>query len=150
MNTARGAEEEQIDWVGGNELDLCLDDIAPGRSERIFIEYMGPSTNEIYAGIHWRKRQKQADTGHFAVSLVKAKPFRKPVQLTFQPVVGKGGRVRDCSNYSYTAKIIEDGLVAAGILENDTPEFVKGFAIDEPVIDRTRASGMWVCISEVD
>lgn len=141
--------EEQFDWdldeyVGTDEVKGDL------RVERIFIEYMGPTLNSIYAGVHWSKRNKEAEIGHRAVSLVKVSPFAKPVILTFQPVVGKGGRIRDCSNYSYTAKIIEDGLVQGGVIENDTPEFVQGFAIDAPVVDRSRASGMWVTIKEVD
>ncbi len=156
--------DEQVDWVGeappmmtGGVIpsaQMAVEDRAimrpESRIERVFIEFMGPSLNSIYAGVHWSERKKQADAGHLAVSLVKIKPFDKPVTLTFQPVAGKRDRIRDCSNYSYAAKIIEDGLVKTGVLEDDSPEFVKGFGIDEPVIDRARYSGMWVLIKEVD
>lgn len=155
-------KEDQLDLIeswGSNAPDfglddLCIDDVPViGRSNRrsdyIYVPFMGPSTNQIYAGVHWRKRQKQADAGHAAVQGIKLAPYQKPVRLTFIPIIGKGGRARDCSNYSYTAKLIEDGLVKAGILKDDTSEYVKGFEIAEPHIDRTQDSGMWVYIEEV-
>ena len=38
---------------------------------------------------------------------------------------GKGERLTDADNCSPTAKLVIDGLVRAGILENDSPRFVR-------------------------
>lgn len=155
-------KEDQMDLIGslgdcpdfGLEGGFELDDVpvigqSDRRSDHIYVPFMGPSTNSIYAGVHWSKRNEQADEGHLAVKTIRIEPFSKPVRLTFIPIVGKGGKVRDCSNYSYTAKIIEDGLVKAGILKDDTPDWVKGFEVVEPHIDRKQQSGMWVYIEEI-
>lgn len=119
------------------------------REVEIFIPFMGPSTNKIYAGEHWAKRKKQADLGHSAVKAAGIEPFMRPVHLTFTPVLGKRARARDCSNYSYTVKLIEDGLVAAGVIINDTPDYVKGISIMAPVVNRAKPSGMILYIEEV-
>ncbi len=115
-----------------------------------FIPYMGPSLNSIYSGVHWNERKKQADFGHIAckAAIRKAgiKPFDYPVRLTFIPVLGKKARARDCSNYSYAAKIIEDGLVRCGVLQDDSPKYVKSFSISEPVVDRESPSGFKIII----
>lgn len=155
-------KETQLDLIdswGGDEPvlspdeGLVIDDVPvigrETRADYIYIPFMAPSTNQIYAGVHWRKRQTQAELGHAAVADIALAPYKRPVCLTFIPLIGKGGRARDCSNYSYTAKLIEDGLVKAGILQDDSPAHVKGFEIVEPHIDRTQDSGMWVYIEEV-
>ena len=118
------------------------------RRERFFIEYMGPSTNAIYAGQHWTKRAKEADKAHKAVKALDTDLFLNPVKLMFTPQVGKGGRERDCSNYSYTCKMIEDGLVKQGILSGDEADKVVRFAINRPVINRKAPSGLWIVIEE--
>ena len=119
------------------------------RSENFFVQYMAPSLNAIYAGIHWTKRNKHADEGHQACSGLQIVPFSKPVKITFVPIVGKRAKARDCSNYAYAAKIVEDGLVEAKIIKDDTNEYVKAITIEEPIIDRSIESGMWVHIQEV-
>ncbi len=113
------------------------------------VPWMGPSLNEVYAGIHWATRHSWADTGHAAVWAVvvqsKIKPADKPVQLTFTPHIK--GRQYDIINYALTAKIIEDGLVKEGILKSDTPKYVTGITLNAPI--RTKAqSYMIVAIQE--
>lgn len=117
----------------------------------LFIPYMGPSLNSIYAGVHWSERNKQAKFGHIACKAACREaginPFDYPVTLTFIPVLGKGARSRDCSNYSYAAKIIEDGLVRCGILEDDSDKYVRGFSIKGPaIVDRKGVSGFRLII----
>lgn len=118
----------------------------------LFVEYLGPSTNSIYSGIHWAKRKKhKAD----ALAAVKAselppKPFSGMVDLTFTPQMGKGARKRDTSNGSYSAKMIEDALVECGVLQDDTGEFVRNVTCTPAVVDRTKKSGTWVTITPVD
>ncbi|WP_370052431.1 Mor transcription activator family protein [Neptunomonas sp.] len=119
------------------------------RTEVLFVPYMGPSLNKIYAGIHWAERKRHSDDGHDACIQLNIEPFVKPVSLIFIPLVGKGDRARDCSNYAYAVKIIEDGLVKSGILKDDNNNYVKSITIEEPTYDRGKASGMKVIISEL-
>lgn len=120
------------------------------RSESFFVAYMAPSLNSLYAGVHWAVRKKQADKGHQACSTLSVAPFIKPVKLTFTPIVGKRARARDCSNYAYAVKVIEDGLVHAKIIKDDTNEYVKSITTNEPVTDRSIESGVWVQIEELE
>lgn len=104
---------------------------------KIKIPFIGSSTNAIYAGVNWRKRKAEADMAHLITKIAcKGVPsFNKPAKLIFTPFHSpkKGCRLYDCSNYSYAAKMIEDGLVRAGVLINDNVKYIKGFYIEEPV-----------------
>lgn len=114
----------------------------------VFVPYLGPSLNSIYSGVHWATRKRHADAAHAEVlaAFRKVPAITWPVSITIQPVLGKGKRVLDCSNYSYTLKLIEDGIVRAGVLKDDTPEYVTGVTILAAERDRTRGSGVWVHI----
>lgn len=115
------------------------------RTESILIPWLGPSLNSVYAGKHWSVRKKVADEGHKACLVARTvKPFSVPVSLYFQPVLGKGVRTLDCSNYALAAKIIEDGLVRCGVLKDDTPQYVRSIAILAP--ERGKQTGMKVTI----
>ena len=113
-------------------------------SVEIFVPWMGPSSNSCYAGKHWAIRKKEADAGH----LVTGQSFKGvgliegPVLLNFSPIVGKGKRRFDPSNYSYSVKIIEDGLVLAGVIAGDGPDQVSFIGISSPV--RGDESGFFV------
>ena len=120
---------------------------------RLFIPYLGPSTNAIYAGLHWAKRKKAKDEAYMLTRAIvlesKAKPVEGRVDLTFTPQLGKGARRRDTSNNSMTAKLIEDALVKAGVLADDTDEHVRNVMLTPALVDRKGETGMWVTISEV-
>lgn len=93
----------------------------------IRINWIGPSTNALYSGMHWTKRKKIADEGHLMVaSAVHGKCTDLPVHLTLTP---HGGRKRDIDNFSFTVKVIIDGLVKAGWLPDDTDEYISGITI---------------------
>lgn len=115
---------------------------------RIFIPYLGPSTNEIYAGVHWRKRKKAKDDATIAtLAAVRAAGNPKAsglVDLVFQPRLGKGVRRRDTSNASMNAKLIEDALVKAGVLTDDTDKYVRRVILEPCEIDRKAQTGTWV------
>ena len=118
---------------------------------KITVNYMGPSLNKIYAGEHWSKRKAEADNMHFAVmaAIRDCLPAAKPVVLIFQPYIR--GRCYDCSNYAYSAKMIEDGLVQCGILANDTNEYVKAITILAPIkINKPAQSFMEVEIKDAE
>lgn len=118
----------------------------------IFVPYLGPSTNQIYSGIHWAKRKKAK---YDALKATKAAvagmtPMQRQVDLVFRPRLGKGQRKRDTSNNSMSAKLIEDGLVKAGILADDTEQYVRKVTLEPSEIDREATTGMWVQLIEVD
>ena len=120
------------------------------RSEVFYIPYQGPSTNAIYAGQHWSRRQQAKDEAREVVlAHVSTEPFSDPVALQFVPVIGKGGRARDLSNYSYGIKLIEDSLVASGILVDDTDRYVQSIRVFQPVKDAGREPGFILRIAEV-
>lgn len=121
---------------------------------KIFVNFLGPSTNEIYSGCHWSKRKRAKDGARLAtmaaVRSANLDPVQCRVDLTFTPQLGKGARRRDTSNNSMTAKLIEDALVKAGVLADDTDEHVRNVMLTPAEVDRGAATGMWVTISEVE
>lgn len=120
------------------------------RSETLWVPWLGPSGNKIWAGMHFAKRRKIADEGHLAVlaSSQKVNPFNNPVSLFFQPVVKSPARMFDWLNYFATIKPIEDGMVSQGIIPDDNHKWVKMGTIAAPI--RGEESGVFVTISEAD
>lgn len=120
------------------------------REETIFIPWMGPSTNTFWSGVHYGKRSRIAKEGHVAVLAAThdVEPFTCPVSLTFKACHGKGSRRRDVSNYSATAKVVEDGLVLCAVIEKDSFRCVREITIKGPI--RAEKTGMTVTIREVD
>lgn len=109
----------------------------------VFIPWVGPSLNVIWAGMHWAKRKKIADEGHLACLVARklVLPW-ECVRLEFEPQICKG-RLYDCTNYALTAKVIEDGLVSVGVLQGDTAKHVARVTLCQP--QRTKGeSGMIV------
>ena len=120
------------------------------RCEYFYVPYQGPSTNSIYAGKHWIERKQDKDKAREVVAAaVSTELFECPVALQFVPVIGRGARSRDLSNYTYAIKLIEDGLVAAGVLRDDTNEYVQSIRIYEPVVDRGREPGFVLAVREL-
>jgi hypothetical protein len=65
----------------------------------------------------------------------------QPVRIraqAFRPVTR--GRLPDADAISPTVKAIVDGLVDAGILEDDGPRFVLGYDYDAPAVS---ADALW-------
>jgi len=82
------------------------------------------STNTIYAGKHWRvraghKAQFLADTTEWTNL---APVIEYPVDITY--IFRFKGNLLDTTNVSYMAKILEDCLVAYGVIKNDSTEYV--------------------------
>lgn len=125
----------------------------PRRVMRLFVPYLGPSTNAIYAGVHWAKRKHHKDEAAAAVTAAVRRAgigrIDRRVDLVFRPRLGKGLRARDTSNNSYSAKMLEDGLVAAGVLRDDTLACVRRVINEPPEIDRKSETGTWIEIVEV-
>jgi len=120
-------------------------------SIQLKIDWMGPSTNAIYAGMHWQKRKRIADEAHLATKIA-ARGCRmavSAVSISFQPMIR--GRCYDTSNHSFAAKCIEDGLVRAGVLPDDTNRWVKRIIINAPEkIKKPEQSHMLVTVTELE
>lgn len=114
---------------------------------QLFVEFIAPSTNQMYAGQHWSQRKKHKDQALLAVVACGRVPaVRPPVTITVEPLLGKGKRGYDVSNYSYTFKLIEDALVKRGVIPGDTPAIVREVRFLSPV--RADRSGMKITITE--
>lgn len=118
----------------------------------LFVPYIAPSTNAMYAGQHWTRRKKHKAAAAAAVdSALSGKlgdQFDAAVIITVTPHLGKGRRGYDVSNYSYTLKLIEDCLVSRGILKDDTADRVGEIRIKAPRRS-SGATGVEVSISEL-
>jgi hypothetical protein len=83
------------------------------------------SSNKIYAGTHWTKRNKLKESylwitkGPFS----KLKPVESLCDLTFEFYFVKNAL--DSSNCGYMAKMLEDCLVECKILQGDTIKHVR-------------------------
>ena len=88
------------------------------------------SLNVFYSQRHWAIRKKIADSFHeavfYSVKEQRAKPVKNyPVFINYTFYMT--GRLLDATNTP--TKLVEDGLVKAGILQNDSPKYVKGYAV---------------------
>lgn len=102
------------------------------------------SLNKIYAGVHWTKRQKQAQEMHWMVlgalkkAGIKKRICKGPVtiQLSYNTKM-------DIDNHGYLSKLIIDGLKGYLIMD-DTKKHV-GCIIQ----DFWSGKGVKVCIWEI-
>jgi len=86
------------------------------------------STNDIYAGVHWRKRKNLADLYHMSLFNYKNKQVKDyPVDISY--IFSFKGRTLDCDNCSYMAKLLKDGLRKWKIITDDSPEFVQSVTL---------------------
>lgn len=89
------------------------------------------TVNTFYSAPHWAVRAKLASEYHEAVFwAVKRQKVRL---ITKYPVVCHylfklKGRLPDVSNL--LVKLIEDGLVKAGVLKGDSPEYVSKISLE--------------------
>lgn len=98
-------------------------------SFKIFVPYLGPSTNAMYSGQHWAKRKSHKFEAKravgYALAFRECKSFENPVDILIEPVAGPGKRRYDTSNYSYTYKMIEDALVESKVIAGDSLKYVR-------------------------
>lgn len=64
-------------------------------------------------------------------------PFANPVTVAFYPVQGIRGSIADTANHLGPCKAVLDGIVDAGILPDDTPEWVLSQTFYPPTKSRT-------------
>lgn len=88
------------------------------------------SMNKIYAGMHWRKRQEVADLYHLEMLPLKGKIKVTEYPVTIHYEWHFTGTALDSLNCAFMSKMIEDGLVHAGVLEDDSTKYVRRSVLD--------------------
>ena len=107
---------------------------------KLIIPYTLPSLNE-YIKENRRslfqanrlKSETEADIVLLCREQLSGVKIDKPVFIRYLWV--EPDRRKDLDNISFARKFVQDGLVKAGVLKNDTWRYVKGFA-DEFAVDK--------------
>src|SRR3990167_4030724 len=98
---------------------------------RLELPIKGPSMNEIWGSKHWSVRAAKAREIHDFVCL--AVRSGKKVQFDACKITYmfhfKTARRRDLDNLAYGCKVMNDGLVLAGIIPDDNCAVVKELVI---------------------
>lgn len=94
-------------------------------------EYIKSVANNRYGGGKMKKEYTELAYCHAREQKLTART--KPVHITFKWFMEN--KRKDLDNVCFAKKFILDGLVMAGVLYNDTQEWVTGFT-DEFAIDR--------------
>ena len=87
------------------------------------------SLNKIYSGVHFRKRSAQKSMFQLAVLAASPDIYTGtfPVHMTYH--FRMHGKAIDISNYGYLVKLLEDGLVQADVIPDDSQKYVAGITI---------------------
>lgn len=118
------------------------------RQERLFVEYVGASLNELFK-LHWKKRQADRKALQLATRAALGfgrETFTAPVTQTYTPHLRPGRRSYDVTNYIACTKPIEDALVKGGLLVDDSPTWVREIRLMAPVL--SEVEGIEVVIVE--
>jgi len=106
------------------------------------------SLNKIYAGIHFRQRQGHKEEYHMAVICAPTtKPWPGPFPVAMHYHFRLQGSRLDISNHAYMLKMVEDGLVTAGVLPGDEPKYVADIRITAEKIGKDEFDTVEVTIS---
>jgi hypothetical protein len=87
------------------------------------------STNEIYGGVHWSKRNKHKENMLYDCIDFKKVGFIDCKVNIHMDFYFKSHSL-DSSNCSYMAKMIEDCLVKYGVLKDDSIKYVSKFSLE--------------------
>lgn len=94
------------------------------------------SMNKIYAGMHWRKRQVLADLYHLEMLALKGKLKVTDYPVTIHYDWHFTKNPLDTLNCAFMSKMIEDGMVHAGVLEADDPKYVRRSTLESHKSDK--------------
>lgn len=75
-----------------------------------------------------RMKRAETDRAAWCAKAAHLPHFDKPVFVTFRWVEPTRGRRRDHDNVAFAKKFILDGLILAGVIPDDSPSWVVGFA----------------------
>ena len=100
------------------------------------IPIIAPTLNKWYAGSHWSHRKKVADEWHTTIRMLclidQVKAVESYPVCIMTKTYFKTKRKRDTSNCFPANKLAEDALVKAGILKDDTPQYVTKHIVAVP------------------
>lgn len=90
-----------------------------------------PSWNEIYVGVHWRKRKQIRDLWHDLVIYALQNQPQEKIPANAYPLhmvvdCYRRKRLFDCSNLCI--KVAEDALIER-VIPNDSPRFISGITL---------------------
>lgn len=96
----------------------------------VTLPYLGYSLNE---SVHWAARGQRASVvrqlaAKWAVMGIDGKGALTPVKVHYDVMWGKGMRRRDLDNLVGMLKPVTDGLVDAGAIYRDDPEWLTGIS----------------------
>lgn len=83
------------------------------------------SLNKVYAGVHWTKRRQWAEDMHWSVLNSRILPYSGPFPVDCRYHFHLHGKQLDSSNTAFLMKLVEDGLVQAGVIPDDTRQYVR-------------------------
>lgn len=101
----------------------------PGRFASLNDYINAERSNRNYGASIKRKETKRAAAAAYGIP-----KFEHPVWLHFKWI--EPNTRRDIDNVAFAKKFILDGLVSAGVLENDNRQYVVGFEDDFSEIDK--------------
>lgn len=86
------------------------------------------SLNKIYAGQHWSKRKELAEVFHRSlIEYRNVKIEEYPLDVSY--IFTFKDKTLDCSNTALMAKLLEDGLVAWGVIKGDEIEYIQSVTL---------------------
>lgn len=93
------------------------------------------STNEIYSGKHWsiRNKHKNLFRSIYVPILIPYQPLNFPA-VHYHFFFKK--KALDHSNCSYMVKLIEDCMIKAGMIKDDSPKYVDYISIKSHKIEK--------------
>lgn len=84
--------------------------------------------NQIYAGMHWKTRQKIGELFHQGlIEYRKERVTDYPVDIAF--IFSFKGRLLDCDNCVGMAKMLTDGLRYWKIIADDSPKNIQSLTL---------------------
>ena len=107
------------------------------------------SMNDIYSGMHWKKRRDLADLFHneFLELKGKIKVIKYPVVIHYDWHFKRNAL--DSLNCAFMSKMLEDGMVHVGILEDDSPKYVAESRLKSQKTDIYQHDTVVISIEEV-
>lgn len=90
------------------------------------------STNDIYSGVHWTKRNDHKKL-YRGVPFIASPVTNYPVECHYH--FKFTGRTMDITNFSYMVKLIEDALVKKSVLKDDSQKYVSKVSISAEKAD---------------
>ncbi len=108
----------------------------------LIIQLATPSLNEFFARKHWTRRNELKNVWHRAVWVYKVKHELWPIDARHFPVdIVTRSHFRkthekhrlDTSNTFLANKMVEDAIVKAGLLPDDSAKYVRDHIVRQPV-----------------